>query len=136
VDELLTRFFQNLAGRIHGSMNFRIIFQPLMAVIFAIRDGRRDAREGKPPYFWALFTQPAHRLELLRSCWTSVGKIFLVAVILDAIYQFIAVRWFYPVEALVVALVLAIFPYVLLRGPVNRLTGPNRPGRNHERRDS
>jgi len=107
-----------------------------MAVIFAIRDGRRDAREGKPPYFWALFTQPAHRLELLRSCWTSVGKIFLVAVILDAIYQFIAVRWFYPVEALVVALVLAIFPYVLLRGPVNRLTGPNRPGRNHERRDS
>lgn len=129
MDELLTRFFQNLVGRIHGPMNFRIIFQPLMALIFAIRDGRRDAREGKPPYFWTLFTQPGHRSELLRSGWKSVGKIFLVALVLDGVYQFIEVRWFYPLEALVTAFFLAIVPYVLLRGPVSRLTGANRPGR-------
>ena len=34
-------------------------------------------------------------------------KVFLVAVVLDGIYQFITVRWFYPGEALVTALVLA-----------------------------
>jgi hypothetical protein len=51
-----------------------------------------------------------------------VGKVFIIAMILDAVYQFIVVRWFYPGEALVVAVVLAIVPYVLLRGPANRLT--------------
>ena len=25
-----------------------------MAIFFAIRDGLKDAREGKPPYFWGL----------------------------------------------------------------------------------
>ena len=38
------------------------------------------------------------------------------------IYEFITVRWFYPGEAVVVALVLAIVPYLMLRGLVNRLT--------------
>ena len=50
-----------------------------------------------------------------------MGKVFVVAIILDAVYQYIALSLFYPVEALLVALILAIIPYVLLRGPVNRL---------------
>ena len=58
---------------------------------------------------------------MLRNGWKSVGKIFIVALVLDAIYQFVTVKWFYPGEALVVALVLAIVPYLLLRGPINRL---------------
>jgi hypothetical protein len=103
-----------------------MIFQPLMAVIFAIRDGRKDAREGRLPYFWALFTERGHRLDLLRQGWKSVGKIFVAAVILDAVYQFITVRWFYPGEAVATAVVLAIVPYLLLRGLVNRLSGRKR----------
>jgi len=50
-----------------------------------------------------------------------VGKVFLIALLLDAVYQLITVRWFYPGEALVTAIVLALVPYVLLRGPANRL---------------
>jgi hypothetical protein len=126
MDEILTRFFENLVGRVHGPMHFRMIFQPLMAVIFAIRDGRKDAREGRLPYFWALFTERGHRLDLLRQGWKSVGKIFVAAVILDAVYQFITVRWFYPGEAVATAVVLAIVPYLLLRGLVNRLSGRKR----------
>jgi hypothetical protein len=123
MDEMLTRVFEHLVGRVHGPMHFRMIFQPLMAVIFAIRDGRQDAREGRAPYFWALFTEPRHRLALLRSGWKSVGKIFVVAFILDAIYQFIVLRWFYPGEAALTSVILAIVPYVLLRGAINRLFG-------------
>lgn len=126
MDEIITRFFENLVGRVHGPMSFRMIFQPLMAVIFAIRDGRKDAREGRLPYFWALFTEPGHRLDLLRQGWKSVGKIFVVAIILDAVYQFITVRWFYPGEAVATAVILAIVPYLLLRGLVNRLSGRKR----------
>jgi len=121
--DIATRFVENLIGRVHGPMDFRLVLQPLMAVFFAIRDGIKDAREGRVPYFWSLFTEPGHRLDLLRNGWKSVAKVFIIAIILDAIYQFIVVRWFYPGEALFVAFVLAIVPYVLLRGPANRLAG-------------
>jgi hypothetical protein len=121
VDDLATRFFTQLVGRVHGPMHFRLILQPVMAVIFATKDGIKDAHVGRPPYFWGLFTAPEHRGEMLRTGWQSVGKVFILALILDAIYQYIELRWFYPGEAIAVALILAIIPYTLLRGPVNRL---------------
>jgi hypothetical protein len=128
MEETLRRIMENLVGRVEGPMHFRVILQPLMAVIFALRDGWKDSRTGKAPWFWALFTNPAHRREMIRDGWKSIGKIFIVAIVLDAIYQFIELKWFYPGEALVVALLLALVPYVLLRGPINRLMG-GRAGR-------
>jgi hypothetical protein len=122
MEDILARFFENLVDRVSGPMHFRLVLQPLMAVIFAIRDGRKDAREGRAPYSWQLFTDQKHRRELIRSGWKGVGKVFVVAIIIDAVYQYIALSFFYPVEALLTALILAIIPYVLLRGPVNRLT--------------
>jgi len=122
----LTRMFENLVARVTGPMHFRVLMQPTMALIFAIRDGIKDAREGRPPYFWALFRQPEQRRELFRSGWKSVGKIFILAVILDAIYQLIALRWFYPGEAFVTAFTLACIPYLLIRGPVNRIVRSRR----------
>jgi hypothetical protein len=121
MDDIVMRFLDNLAGRVSGPMHFRIFLQPLMAIFFAIKDGRKDALEGRAAYFWAIFTDPEHRRDLLRSGWKSVGKVFIIALILDAIYQFIELRMFYPGEALYVAFLLAIVPYVLLRGPVKRL---------------
>ena len=82
----VTRGMENLVGRVHGPMGFRLVIQPLMAAFFAFRDGRKDAREGRAPYFWALFTSPEHRRELLREGWKSVGKIFIIALVLDAVY--------------------------------------------------
>jgi hypothetical protein len=122
MEDIIARIFENLVDRVSGPMHFRVIMQPLMAVIFAVKDGMKDAREGRVPYFWSMFNDPGHRRDLLRSGWKSVGKIFIIALILDAVYQYIELGWFYPVEALLVALILAIIPYVLLRGPVNRLT--------------
>ncbi len=121
MEDILYRTFENLIDRVRGPMKFRLILQPLMAITFAILDGRKDAREGKPPYFWALFTNPGHRLDLLKNGWQSVGKIFILALILDAVYQYIELRWFFPFEALLVAFILAIIPYLLLRGPANRI---------------
>jgi hypothetical protein len=123
MDEMVTRFFDNILGRLHGPMNVRLLLQPLMAVIFAVRDGLKDARSGRPAYGWALFTNADHRRDLIRQGWKGVGKVFIIALALDAIYQFITVKWFYPGEALLVAFVLALVPYVLLRGPVNRVFG-------------
>ena len=40
---------------------------------------------------------------------------------MDAIYQFMVLGRFYPGEALVIAFVLAVLPYLLIRGPVARI---------------
>lgn len=122
MEDILTRIFENLVGRVSGPMKFRLVLQPLMAIIFAVKDGMKDAREGQPPYFWSIFTDAEERRNMLHSGWKSVGKIFILALILDAVYQFIELSWFYPGEAIVVAFILAIVPYVVLRGPINRLT--------------
>jgi len=50
-----------------------------------------------------------------------VGKIFVIAVVIDLFEQFIVLRWFYPGEAILVAFILAFIPYLLIRGPVNRI---------------
>ena len=121
MEDLLTRIFENLIGRVSGPMKFRLILQPLMAIIFAVRSGLKDAKEGRPAYFWAIFTDPTNRRDMLRDGWKSVGKIFIIAIIIDLVYQIIALRWFYPLEALLVAAILAFLPYLLIRGPVNRI---------------
>jgi hypothetical protein len=121
MEEMLSRFWGDLMARVGGPMTFRLILQPIMAAIFAFRGGLKDAREGRPAYFWAIFADPAQRREMLRDGWKSVGRVFIFAIVMDGIYQFIVLRWFYPLEALIVAIVLAICPYLLIRGPVNRI---------------
>jgi hypothetical protein len=116
------RMVTNLAGRIDGPMHFRILMQPAMALFFGIKDGVRDAREGRRAYFWAIFTDSTARARLLKHGLKSVGRILLLAIILDAIYQIIELHWFYPGEAIIVAVTLAFLPYLLIRGPVNRIT--------------
>src|SRR5208283_2491191 len=114
MEDIVTRIFENLAGRVSGPMKFRLILQPLMAIIFAIRSGLKDAREDRPAYFWALFTESASRRYMLRDGWKSVSKVFVMGVIIDLVYQVSVFRWFYPGEALLVAFALAIVPYVVL----------------------
>jgi hypothetical protein len=121
MEDFLSRIFENLIDRVSGPMKFRLILQPIMAAIIAIRDGRKDAREGKAPYNWAILTDPDHRQELLRDGLKRVCKVFVIAIIIDLVYQFIVFRWFYPAEALLVAAILAFIPYLLIRGPVNRI---------------
>jgi hypothetical protein len=126
MEEWLSRFIQNFGDRLTGPLHFRFLLQPLMAAILAIRAGLHDARDGRPPYFWAIFTEPARRKELLREGWQAIAKVFTVAVIMDVIYQLIELRWVYVLEAAVTAVLLAIVPYLLLRGPVNRLAQAGR----------
>jgi len=121
MDEILARLWHNLAGRLTGPMNLRLIVQPTVAAILAIRAGLRDARQERPPFLATLLRNPAHRRESLRQGWEDIGKVFLIAAILDVIYQLIVHRGVYLLELLLTAVTLAIVPYVLLRGPVSRI---------------
>ncbi len=121
MEETFLRMIEDLVGRVSGPMKFRLILQPVMAIIFAVRSGLKDAKEAKPAYFWAMLTNPDSRVDMLRDGWKSVGRVFIFGIIMDAIYQFIVFRWFYPGEAVLVAAILALIPYLLVRGPVNRI---------------
>lgn len=129
MQDLVTRIAEDLASRLHGPLTFRIVFQPVMAGFLALRAGLADARAGRPAYLWAVFTDPQHRRAILRGGWRDIGKVFVLAIVLDVIFQAIVFRAFYPFEALIVAFVLALLPYALLRGPVNRLARGKRAGR-------
>ena len=124
MDDIWTRIAGDMMARVTGPMKFRLLLQPTMAAIFAIRAGLADAKQGKPPYFWSLVSDPVHRAEMLKDGWKSVGKIFVLAMVLDVVYQVIVAQFVYPGEVIVVALALAIVPYLLLRGLVTRLARP------------
>jgi hypothetical protein len=121
MDDIWMRIVENMGDRVTGPMKFRLLLQPVMASIFAVISGLKDARAGKPPYFWALLTREDHRKELLQDGWKSVGKVFLLAIVLDVVYQVIVQKFVYPFEALLTAFLLAIVPYLILRGLVTRL---------------
>jgi hypothetical protein len=115
--------FDALLERASGPMKLRLILQPTIATLLALRAGLKDARRGSPPFLWGAVTHAGRRLEILRQGWGDVGKVFVIATVLDCIYQFIVERRIRPVEALITATILAIVPYVLLRGPVTRIAG-------------
>ena len=121
MDDMWARITGDLIARISGPMKFRLVLQPLMAVIFAIRAGRADAAAGRPPYFWSLLSNPATRTAMLKDGWKSVGKVFVLAFVLDAVYQIVVSRFVYPGEAFMAASMLALVPYLVVRGLVTRL---------------
>jgi hypothetical protein len=121
MDNMWERIGSQLVARISGPMKFRLVLQPVMASFFAIRSGLADARAGKPPYFWALLSDPGQREDMIKDGWKSVGKVFVLAFVLDVVYQIIVLRFVYLGEAIIVAFVLAIAPYLILRGVATRV---------------
>jgi hypothetical protein len=121
MEDMLARVSEHLGGRIGGPLTFRFVLQPLMAALLAVRAGLLDAKAGRPPYFWTILTNPAGRRELLREGWKAVFRIFVLAVVVDTVYQVMVFRWIYPLELLLVSFLLACVPYLLIRGPVNRI---------------
>ncbi len=115
------RFWRDLLERPDRPMRFRFILQPSMAVIAAFRDGVKDARFGRTPHFWAIVFEPQERVAHLREGLDATARIILLGIVMDVIYQTIVLRAFYPVEAVIISLVLAFVPYLLIRGPITRV---------------
>jgi hypothetical protein len=121
MDDVVVRVWLDLIGRLHGPFSFRFVLQPATAAICAAHDGLSDAREGRPPYFWAIFTRSSERLTLLRDGWRHERRVILLGVVMDILYQLIVFRSLHVFELAVVVLALAFVPYMLLRGAVNRI---------------
>lgn len=127
MNELLTSMWENLINRTEGPMSLRFLIQPTMSLIFAIRAGLKDAQSGTVPYLWRFFVSKGKRTQIAQEGWKDFGKIFIIGIVLDIVYQLIVVyklkseERFYPLESIIVAFSLAIVPYLLFRGPLRRV---------------
>ena len=121
MEELLRQFWPDLIDRLSGPFTFRLILQPLSAALIACRAGLRDARSGRPAYGWAILTNRADRRALLKEGWKELSRVFLIAVVVDLIYEQKVFHEIRLGQSLVVAAVLALLPYPFLRGLVNRI---------------
>jgi hypothetical protein len=119
--ESFQRLWKNLLDRPGEAMAFRFILQPVVSAIAALRDGLKDARTGRSPYFWTVLFNPEERVGRLREGLIATAQIILLGIVMDVIYQVTALETFYPIEAVIVAIVLAFVPYALLRGPIARI---------------
>ena len=105
-------------------MSFRFLLQPTMAFIAALHDGIQGRQD--PPHalsLRAILRDPVRRGDRLREGLFATARLVLLGLGMDAIYQWRVLGTFYPGEALLIALLLAVVPYLLLRGPVE----PDRP---------
>lgn len=121
VHDIWMRISGNLADRISGPMQLRVVLRPVMASIFVVLSGLKGAKAKKPPYFWRILTHPDQRGDMLKNGGKSIGKVFILALILDIAYQIIELHYIYTDEALIVGLALAVGPSLILCGAVNRL---------------
>ena len=121
--EMLRQIWLDFIGRVHGPFAFRLVLQPLAAAIIACRAGWRDAWAGRPAYGWAILTNSVERHELLREGWRELARVFIIAFLVDLIYEVIVFHEIYPGQSLIVAALLALLPYPLIRGSVNRIVG-------------
>ena len=114
------RIWHDLVERPGGPMSFRFVLQPVMAAIAALHDGLRDARAMRSPFARAVLREPEQRLARVTEALNAIDRIILLGLVMDIIYQAIALKTFYPAEAVIVALLLAVVPYVILRGLITR----------------
>ena len=119
--EVHHRIWRDIAERPGGPMSFRFLLQPTMAFVAALHDGIRDARMGWAPYFWTVLSNPSEREGRLREGLLATSRLVLIGLVMDVVYQWRVLGTFYPGEALLVALLLAVLPYFLLRGPICRI---------------
>ena len=104
-----------------GKGSLRFIIQPITATILGIRAGRHDGRAGAPPYFALLLKDRDNRRAALAEGANHLSKVFIVAIVFDAILQFLAYGSIRPGWAVTVGLLLAGIPYILARGLTNRV---------------
>jgi hypothetical protein len=119
--EVHQRFWQDIFDRLHGPMTFRYYLQPAMAALAALPDGIKDAKLGHKSFFWTALWDPTQPAGRLRQGLVSTARVVLLGISMDAIYQYRVFDRFYPVEALVMAILLAVIPYFILRWIFERI---------------
>src|SRR5262245_710875 len=113
-------FWESLVRDLSGKGQFRLILQPLMAILLGIRLGIAEAKKGEPPFGLRLFTERYHRWKLFKASLSDAVMPLGFAFAIDSILQYLTVQHIRPLQALVVGGLLVWLPFVTARGLSNR----------------
>ena len=117
MEDVLLEWF----ARIDGQLGFRLLLQPLVAIVLGCRDGIRDWENADPHYFWELAkVLPEERRSLVTNGLLSMGKVTALAFGLDCLFQYLVTSTLSVAGALGIAIAMALAPYLLARGASNR----------------
>ena len=119
--DMIARGWENFLARPQGTLEVSIHSPTYHRGHTGASRWHQQCSKRSPAYLWAAFTKPGYRVQLLHGGWKDIRTPFLVSAVLDAIYQLITHRFIYPLELLFTATLLALVPYLILRGPVNRI---------------
>jgi hypothetical protein len=115
------RFWSDIFGRLSGPMTLRFYLQPTLAFVAALKDGIKDARLGHKAFFWSTYSDPTLQRGRLREGLMATSQMVLVGLAIDTIYQFRMFDRFYPVEAVLMVLMLAVIPYFVFRWVIEHI---------------
>jgi hypothetical protein len=124
---------RDLSGRgmFGGPFQFRLIIQPLAAMILGVKVGIRDAKVGDVPFFGALLRHRGKRGHLMAKAVRDAIVPLLIAFIVDSILQRLINGRIRPLAAALVGGLLVFVPFITVRGLANRIWSHGQSG--HER---
>lgn len=114
-------FWQGIFDVASGRGQLRLILQPLTAIILGVRLGIADAKEGSEPFLLRLLVTGRERLKIAKHAASDVIVPFAIAVVLDAILQYLTLGYVRPFAALVVGAILIWLPFAIARALGNRV---------------
>lgn len=79
-----------------------------------------------------MLTDSTQRRYLIEDGWKGISKVFILACLLDVIYEWIVWRSLTPLQMVLVAALLSVIPYALLRGPINRFMRTEQSRESHQ----
>lgn len=124
MEDLINTYLEAIGVRHSGPMSFRLILQPVMSLIYAVIAGVRDAKTGRHHFITQgliLGKTKRTRKELLQELWKDVGKVFILAAVMEIIFEIIEFKTVHPFVVIKVSFFLAILPYLIFRGTVARI---------------
>jgi hypothetical protein len=108
-------------GMFGGSFQFRLVLQPLAAIILGMRIGIKDAKRGDPPFFQALFRERGQRGHLLGKAVRDAVLPLAIAFTADSILQHMINGRIRPLAALFVGGLLVFLPFLIVRALTDRI---------------
>lgn len=124
-----TGFWEGLISGLSGKGQFRLILQPTMALILGVRFGITDAKEGKAPFLFRLFSTRHERWGLFKRSLSDAALPLIVALVMDGLLQYLTLHRVRPLQAVVVGVLLVWLPFTATRGLTNRIWRHSHPGK-------
>jgi hypothetical protein len=113
-------FWEIVGATTSGPGRLRFIIQPLIAILLGARDGGHDYAAQRTAFLWGLLTERGERRGRAREAVAAAAFPFLLAIGMDALFQYLILQRVAVAGAVLVGILLIALPYSVSRALANR----------------